>query len=110
MLAGLCAFISLTVLNYAVSVGTAAVAISIFNCSAAVHVLIASIFLGQQITGGQISGVVLAIVGVTLLTMGDLVIQKLFGTDEKESRLCNNQACIGGGEPTPGNHNFNIQN
>jgi drug/metabolite transporter (DMT)-like permease len=46
ILASICAFTSLTVLNYAVSVGVAGVAISIFNCSAAVHVVIASLFLG----------------------------------------------------------------
>ena len=83
MLAGLLAFTSLTVLNYAVSVGVAGVAISIFNCSAAIHVLISSIFLGQQITGGQVSGVVLALAGATLLTIGDMVIDKLTGKDDK---------------------------
>ena len=51
-----------------ISKGVAAVAISIFNCSAAIHVLLSSVFLGQVITGGQIVGVVLALVGVTLLT------------------------------------------
>ena len=47
MIAGACAFTALTVLNYAVAVGNAAVAISLFNCSAAVHVIIASVFLDQ---------------------------------------------------------------
>ena len=83
ILAGICAFLSLTVLNYAVSIGVAGVAISIFNCSAAIHVIISSLFLGQFITGGQVLGVVLALVGATIMTVGDMVYDMMCGKKKK---------------------------
>lgn len=83
MVAGLLAFTALVMLNYAIAKGLAGVAISIFNTNPSIQVLLSSLFLGQVITPGQITGVVLSLAGACVLSMGDLVLEKLFGRASK---------------------------
>ncbi len=73
-IAGVFAFSSLVMLNYSISAGIAGVSISIFNINPCVHVLISSIFLRQLITPGQIAGVVLAMIGAGIMSIGDIMI------------------------------------
>ena len=75
-IAGACGFSALVILNYAISIGLAGVTISIFNLNAVVHVLLSSIFLHQIISNLQIAGVVIAVVGACMLSMGDMLIEK----------------------------------
>ena len=72
-LAGLCAYISFLLLNYCLEFGLAGVAISITNTSAAIQVALSSIFLHQLISTGQIIGIVLALIGATILALGDMI-------------------------------------
>ena len=75
-IAGVCAFSALVILNYAISIGLAGVAVSIFNLNAVVHVVLSSIFLHQIISNWQIAGVAIAVVGACMLSMGDIFIEK----------------------------------
>lgn len=76
-IAGVLAFSALIMVNYSISIGIAGVAISIFNVNPCIHVLISSIFLRQVITTGQVAGVVLAIFGACILSVGDMIIEKV---------------------------------
>ena len=66
-LAGLCAYINFLLTNYCLEFGLAGVAISIINTSAAIQVALSSIFLHQLISTGQIIGIILALIGATIL-------------------------------------------
>ena len=77
MLAAWFGFTALVLVNYAIAKGLAGVAISIFNTNATIQIVLSSVFLHQAISSGQITGVVLSLFGVCILTLGDTIFKKL---------------------------------
>ena len=77
LLAGCLAFTSLVMVNYAIATGLAGVAISVFNTNPTIQVILSLVFLGQLVTPGQITGMVLALVGAVILSLGEMLLQKL---------------------------------
>lgn len=63
---------SLVLLNYSIGIGLVGVAVSIFNSNAAIHTAISFFALHQFITLGQVWGLVLSLLGICVLTMGDM--------------------------------------
>jgi len=63
---------SLVLLNYSIGIGLVGVAVSIFNSNAAIHTTISFFALHQLITLGQVWGLVLSLLGICVLTMGDM--------------------------------------
>ena len=70
-------FSSLVIANYTIAKGIAGVAISIFNTNASLQCVLSSVFLKQIITAGQITGVVISVLGACTLGVGDMIIDKL---------------------------------
>ena len=82
-LAGLCAYINFLLTNYCLEFGLAGVAISIINTSAAIQVALSSIFLHQLISTGQIIGIILALIGATILALGDMITDFYYSNKKK---------------------------
>lgn len=88
MLAGAMAFSALILLNYAIAIGNAGVAVSIFNTNPSIQTILSSTFLKQIISNGQIVGVVISLLGACILSAGDMLINKLCSkkTDERKAQ------------------------
>ena len=72
LIASVAAFTALVISNYTVADGIGGVAASIFSTSAIILVILSSIFLDQVISNGQIAGVLLCLLGASVLFMGDM--------------------------------------
>ena len=78
LIASVTAFIALVISNYSVADGIGGVAASIFSTNAMILVILSSIFLHQVISNGQIVGVLLCLVGASVIFMGDMLLEKCF--------------------------------
>ena len=82
ILASLFLYTGLVLLNYSIGIGLVGVAVAIFNSSAVMHTVISYFALHQDITKGQIWGIILTFFGLCVLTMGELVLEKFKTRDD----------------------------
>ena len=75
----LCAFnmyLYLVLLGYSIRIGVAGVAVSISNTHIPIHTAISSLFLRQIISVGQVMGIIATVVGICMLAMGDMLLER----------------------------------
>ena len=73
ILAAVFLFIAIILANYTISIGIAGVVLAILNTNAAIHVVLSSLFLSQDISSWQIAAVVVTIVGACMVSLGDII-------------------------------------
>jgi drug/metabolite transporter (DMT)-like permease len=83
-LAGLTAFLAVTLLQVSVSIGAAGLALAIFNTNSVFLSFFAFVFLGGLLSAWQVVGITLTAVGATVLSLADNISAK-FCAKKKES-------------------------
>jgi len=73
VVASLCAFSSLILIQFSIATGVSGVALSIYNSFAAIQTTFSFFALGQQISKAQACGVVCTLLGTCVLSLSGLI-------------------------------------